>query len=342
MIPDLTTRYLGLDLPHPLIAGAGPLTRSLEDLLALEAGGAAAVVLPSLFEEQIEHEEMDTHRFYEDSGEISPEADSFFPELQTYNTGKEAYLTHLESARQHLRIPVIASLNGHTHGGWVRFASLLEDHGAHAIELNIFYIPTDPDENSQAVEDRYVRIVSEVRAQVAIPLAVKIAPSFTALPYFVRRLREAGADGVVLFNRFLHPDIDLESMEIVPTLELSTPDEIRPSLRWIAILKDRVPVSLAASSGVHDVTDLVKLLLAGADVVQIVAAVLRNGPRCFSVLCDGLRSWMREMDYASVEQMKGSLSQGRLQDPSVFQRANYMRALTSFSSRFLDARSKGT
>lgn len=336
MTVDLSTRYLGLELRNPLIvAAAGPLTGNLDMLGRLEAAGASAVVLPSLFEEQIEHEETELSQLYEYHTESFAESLTYFPELDSCNTGPDRYLRHVEDAKQQLRIPVIGSLNGSSQGGWVRFARLIQDAGADALELNIYFVPTDAHMSAADVEQQYVDLAASVRESVSIPLAVKIGPFFSALPHFARRLIDAGVEGLVLFNRFLEPDIDLETLAVTPDLVLSHRHESRLALRWIALLRDQLTVSLAATGGVHRWDDVAKLLLVGADATQMAAALLRNGPNHLAAVIDRLRDWLEENEYASVEQMKGSMSRGNCPDPSTLERANYMQALISYTDRSL-------
>jgi dihydroorotate dehydrogenase (fumarate) len=330
---DLRTRYLGLELASPLVASASPLTGDLDTLRELEAAGAAAVVLPSLFEEQIQHEELAIHHVLERGAASFGEALSYFPDLDDYATGPELYLEHLREAKRMLGIPVIASLNGITSGGWLRYASLAEEAGADAIELNVYAVETDPDATAAEVEERTLALVRDVKRAVAVPLAVKVGPFYTAFAHMARRLREAGADGLVLFNRFLQPDIDLETLEVRPRMHLSSNDELRVPLRWIAILRGRVDVDLAATSGVQTPEDVVKLLLAGADVAMLASALLREGPGLLVELRVGLQAWLDEREYASVEQMKGSMSQASARDPAGFERAQYMRALVEYAPR---------
>jgi dihydroorotate dehydrogenase (fumarate) len=331
MSVDLRTRYLGLELANPIVASASPLTGSIDSLKRLENAGAAAVVLPSLFEEQIEHDEMAAHRLMLSGTEISPEAQGFFPEVD-YDTGPDKYLELIAAAKKALSVPVIPSLNGHTPGGWTRYAKRFEEAGADAIELNVYFLATDPDDTSAAVETRYVDLVAAVRSQVKVPVAVKVSPYFSAMANMAARLAGAGASGLVLFNRFLQPDIMLEELEVAPHLVLSTSDELRLALRWIAILHGRVDASLAATGGAHTPEDVLKLVLAGADCVLLASSLLRKGPAHVTGLIKGVETWMRERDYESVAQMKGSLSQRACPDPDAFERANYMKALKSYTS----------
>jgi dihydroorotate dehydrogenase (fumarate) len=334
MSVDLRTRYLGLELRNPIVAAASPLTASVDSLRRLEQAGAAAVVLPSLFEEQIEHEEMATHDLMLHGSEVSPEARGFFPELQHYGTGIDKHLRLIEDARKALSVPVIASLNGYTTGGWTHYAKEFESAGAHAIELNVYFLATDPDESSAAVEQRYIDLVGSVCQQVKVPVSVKVAPFFSAFANMSRRLVDTGASGLVLFNRFVQPDIMLEELEVAPHLVLSTSDELRLALRWIAILHGRLDASLAATGGAHTPEDVLKLLLAGSDCVMLASSLLQKGPTHIKGLLEGVTQWMAERDYVSVQQLKGSLSQRSCPDPAAFERSNYMKALKSYSSAF--------
>lgn len=329
--PDLRSRYLGLELSNPVVASASPLSASMDTLRRLEWAGAGAVVMQSLFEEQIVHEQVHLHHLLEEGAYSQPEACAYFPELDDYNTGPHAYLHHLEAARTVLEIPVIASLNGTSPGGWARYARLMEEAGAHAIELNAHLVPTDPAAGGAEVEARYLELVAAVRRATRLPLAVKIGPYFSSLPHMARRLVEAGADGLVLFNRFLEPDIDLETLEVVPTLHLSSPEELRLPLRWIAVLRGQVDCSLAATTGVHGARDALKLLLAGADVTMMASALLRYGPDRLREVREGIEAWLTEREYESVEQLKGSMSQRAVRDPRVYERANYVKALTGYA-----------
>ncbi len=330
MSPDLRTTYLGLELASPLIASASPLTGNLDSLRALEAAGASAVVLPSLFEEQIEHDETMIDAVLERGAQSFGEALTYFPEMDDYNTGPQSYVEHVAAAKAALSIPVIASINGITPGGWVRYAELLQQAGADAIELNVYAVETDPYVSAASVEDRTLRLVSKVRTALTVPLAVKVGPYYTALAHTATRLAEAGVAGLVLFNRFLQPDLDLETMTVKPGLRLSSNDEMRLPLRWIAILRGRVPLSLAATGGIQSSDDVVKLLLAGADTVMLASALLREGPDLLRELTDGLTAWMTEREYDSVEQLKGSMSQESCGDPRAFERAHYVRALVDY------------
>lgn len=331
---DLRTRYLGLELANPVVPSASTLSSRIDTLKRLQDAGAAAVVMQSLFEEQIEHEEIEIHRMLEAGAHSFPEAITYVPELEDYNIGPEAYVRHLEQTKHELEIPVIGSLNGASTGGWVRHAKLISDAGADALELNIYYVAADPNLTSAEVEQRYIDLVAAVRSSVEIPLAVKVGPFFSSMANMARRLVEAGADGLVLFNRFLQPDIDLETLGVDPTLHLSTSEELRLPLRWIAILRGRVDASLAATTGVHTWEDAMKLILAGADVTMMASALFKHGPEHVTAVLDGIRTWLDEHEYVSVEQAKGSVSQAACPDPVAFERSNYMRALVSFTSPY--------
>ena len=332
MSADLRSRYLGLELNNPVVAAASPMTSSIESLKRLEDAGVAAVVLPSLFEEQIEHEEMASHNLMLSGAELSPEARGFFPEMQNYNTGPDNYLKLIGEAKRALAVPVIPSLNGYTPGGWTRIAKQFEQAGADAIELNIYFLATDQENTSAEIEKRYIDLVASVSSMVSIPVAVKVSPYFSAMANMAARLARAGASGLVLFNRFIQPDILLDELEVAPRLVLSNSDELRLALRWIAILRGRVKASLAATGGAHAAEDVLKLLLAGADCVMVASSLLRKGPNHIATLVSGVEKWMTEREYDSVEQLKGSLSQHSCPDPAAFERSNYMKALTSYTS----------
>ena len=334
MTIDLRTSYLGLELANPVVPSASTLSSRIDTLKRLQDAGAAAIVFQSLFEEQIEHEEVEMFRAFHREAEGFAEAQTYLPEMEEYNTGPDEYLRHLEASKRELDIPVIASLNGVSLGGWLRYAELMEQAGADALELNVYFIAADPDESGEQVERRYLDLVAAVRGSVSIPLAVKVGPFFSSVANMARRLVEAGADGLVLFNRFMQPDIDLETLAVDPTLHLSTSEELRLPLRWIGILRGRVNASLAATSGVHTSDDAVKLLLAGADVTMMASALFQNGPEHVSAVIDGIRDWLADHEYLSVEQAKGSVSQSNISDPAAFARSNYMKMLVDFTSPF--------
>jgi len=326
-VTDLSTRYLGMVLRSPLIASAGPLTGDASMWRRLEDAGAAAIVLPSLFEEEIEHESWAADFLAEHGSMHHGEAHGYLPDLATAPAGPDRALDLVEAAKASVDVPVIASLNGTDPGGWVRYARHLANAGADAIELNLYDVVVDPSVTAEQVESRYVELVEEVRAEVRVPLAVKIGPWFTALGNFATRLQQAGADGLVLFNRFYQPDIDLDSMSVVPRLSLSTSSETRLPLHWVANLRGGLTCSLAAASGVHDGADVLKLLLAGADVVTTTSALLLHGPEHLRVMERFVREWMADRDYDSVAQLRGSMSRDHVPDPQVYERANYHRVL---------------
>ena len=330
---NLATNYLGLQLANPIVPSASPMTRHVDSLLRLEAAGAAAVVLPSLFEEQIEHETMAVHAALNFGAELSAEStEGYFPEMDEYNTGAGEYIEKLKAAKESLSIPVIASLNGTTAGGWTLYARVLEESGADALELNIYLIAADPDRSGAEVESEYLHLVESVRKAVSIPLAVKVGPYFSSMAHMARRLSSVGADGLVLFNRFYQPDIDLELLSVEPNLILSRSEEMRLVLRWVALLHGRVDASLAGTTGVHTPEDVMKLILAGADVTMVASALLKHGPELVTGLLNGISSWLEERGYESLDQARGSLSQQSSPDPGAFERANYMRTLIEYTS----------
>ncbi len=335
MSVDLSTKYLGLKLVNPLVVAACPLTESTDNLRRLEAAGVAAAVLPSLFEEQIEHDEKEISRVYEQGAESFAEALSYFPEMDDYRVGPETYLRHIEEAKKAVKIPIIASLNGTSRGGWIRYAKLMQDAGADALELNVYFIAADTEMTGQQVESQYLELVAAVKQSVSIPLAVKVGPYFSSPGYMARRLVESGADGLVLFNRFLQPDINLDTLETAPRLALSTPFESLLPLRWIAILRGRVQASLALTSGIHDADGLIKAILAGADVAMIASVLYKKGFAQVGEILQAMQTWMEEREYESVDQMRGSMSQVNCPDAAAFERGNYMKALTSFTGKFI-------
>jgi dihydroorotate dehydrogenase (fumarate) len=332
MTLDLRTKYLGLTLAHPVVPSASPLTADVDHLVRLAEAGAAAVVLPSLFEEQVEHEAMAIYHGTEwASGTFAEAADGYFPEMNDYNTGPDSYLALIRAAKAELSIPVIASLNGTTRGGWTLYAKVLADEGIDALELNIYLVAADPTISGNEIESRYLGLVESVRRVVDVPLAVKVGPFFSSMAHMAQRLVSAGADGLVIFNRFYQPDIDLDRLEVVPNLVLSTTAELRLVLRWVAILHGRINCSLAATTGVDGPDEAAKLILAGADVVMMASALLRHGPERLRQTVDGLHAWLVEREYESLDQAKGSLSQKSTADPSRYERANYMRTLVSYA-----------
>lgn len=332
---DLTTTYLGLKLKNPLVASASPLSKKVEGVQRLVEAGISAVVMYSLFEEQIVHESQALDHYLTRGSESFAEALTYFPDLERYNVGPESYLELLYRIKKAVSIPVIGSLNGISTGGWINYAKRIEEAGADALELNIYYVPTDPKLTGQELEQTYVQLVRDVRSQISIPLAVKLSPYFSALPNVAAQLADAGANGLVLFNRFYQPDLDIESLEVVPNLVLSTSDELRLPLRWVAILYGRIKADLALSSGVHTARDVVKALMAGANVAMTTSELLAKGiGRATEILTD-LNNWLDEFEYTSVRQMIGSMSHQAVTEPAAFERANYMKALQSFDNRIL-------
>ncbi len=328
---DLTTRYMGLELAHPVMPSPSPLTGDVEHIAALVDAGAPAVVLPSLFEEQIEHDAMAVHYSLELGADGFGEATGgFFPELGDYNTGPEDYLGLIRSAKDEFDIPIIASLNGVSLGGWTRFAEILADQGADGLELNTYRVAADVTESTADVEESYLRLVETVRARIEIPLAIKVGPYFSSMGDMTRRLVDAGADAIVMFNRFYQPDINLEDLSVEPGLHLSTPGEQTLVIRWLAVLFGKVDCDLAATTGIHSGEGAVKAILAGADVAMMASALLKYGPQALTTTRDGLEAWLVDNDYDSVAQARGSISYESVPDPSVFERTGYMRTLNSY------------
>lgn len=332
---DMTTTWLGLTLRSPIVASSSPLTGDLDSLRALDAAGIGAVVLPSLFEEQVTGEALAMHEMFDAAAGAHPEAaGGYLPEFEDYNAGPTGYLRHLDRAKAQLSVPVVASLNGSTRGGWVHYARLIEDAGADAIELNIYRIAADPGTSGRSVESETIDLVASVAAEVRVPVTVKLGPYYSAFAHLAVGLEGAGASGLTLFNRFYQPDIDLETLEVEPNLVLSTSEELRLPLRWIAILHGRVGLSLGATTGVHTWRDVAKLLLAGADVAMMASALLRGGPDVATAVTADLQRWLAEREYDSIAQLKGSVSQRAVADPSAFERANYVKTLTRYANTF--------
>jgi dihydroorotate dehydrogenase (fumarate) len=327
---DLSTTYLGLKLRTPLVPSASPLSDTVDNIKRMEDAGASAVVLYSLFEEQIRYDRYELHWHLTHGTESYPEALTYFPDPAEFQVGPEQYLRHIAQAKAAVGIPIIASLNGSTHSGWTNFAKQIQQAGADALELNIYSIPTDLDQPGSEVEQGYIDILEAVKSEVTIPVAVKVSPFFSNFANMARRLDEAGASGLVLFNRFYQPDIELETLEVAPNILYSTPMAMRVPLRWIAILYERVGLSLAATSGIHRGADALKMLLAGADVTMLCSVLLRHGIPRLREIENEIRAWMEEHEYESVEQLKGSLSQKNCADPSAFERAQYMRAIAGY------------
>lgn len=329
-VGDLTTTYLGMKLRNPIVAAACQANAQVDMAKRLADAGISAIVMPSLFEEQIEFEERQFGGLGEYGAESFAEVGSYFPELDHYNSGPDEYLENMTLIKNSVPVPIIGSLNGVTSGGWTRYAKLVESAGADALELNMYYLAADPDVSGADVEQNYLDLVHEVKSRISIPLAVKIGPYFTSVANFAVELQKAGADGVILFNRFMQPDIDLDRMLIDPQLTLSTSSEVRLPLRWIAILHGRVQASLAATSGVGSAKDVIKLLLAGADVTMITSILMKKGPAVVTEMLQQMESWLEEHGYQSIEQLKGSMSYRNCPNPSSFERTNYMKALTDF------------
>jgi dihydroorotate dehydrogenase (fumarate) len=327
---DLSTTYLGLELNNPLVASAGPFSRRISTVKHMEDAGISAIVMYSLFEEQIIHESRELDYFLNRGTEMFPEALSYLPDIGNYSIGPEVYLENLRRTKEAVSIPVIGSLNGVSTGGWIRYAKLIEQAGADALELNIYYMPTEIDITSAQLEDTYVTLVSDIRQSISIPIAVKLSPYFTALPNFAKRLADAGADGLVLFNRFYQPDFDLQALEVVPHLVLSNSNEMRVPLRWIALLYGQVKADFALTSGIHASEDVLKAMMAGANVAMMTSALLQHGVGRVQGLLSNLRYWMEEYEYESIRQMQGSMSQQSIGQTGAFERANYIRELSSF------------
>ena len=324
---NLSTTYLGLKLRTPLVPSASPLSENLHNIKRMEDAGAAAVVLPSLFEEQLRYETHTLHYHLTQGTESYPESLTYFPEPKEFRFGPDLYLGNIVKAKEAVDLPIIASLNGSTFGGWTTFARQVEQAGADALELNIYSIPTNPELSAEEIETSYLTILTSVRAQLKIPIAVKLSPFFTNFARFAHQLEKQGADGLVLFNRFYQPDIDLETLEVTPSVLLSTPMAMRLPLRWIAILRDQIQASLGATSGIHSGTDALKMLMAGADVTMLCSVLMARGIDYIRTVEREMGEWMEEHDYESVEQLKGSMSQRNCPDPSAFERAQYMRAV---------------
>jgi dihydroorotate dehydrogenase (fumarate) len=332
-MPDLSTNYLGLKLANPLVASASPLSKKVDSVKQLEDAGISAVVMYSLFEEQIMHESNALDYFLSRGTESFPEALTYFPEMESYNIGPDSYVELISKLKKSVSIPVIGSLNGISSGGWVEYARKIEQAGADALELNIYYIPTDTSIDSTELENAQVELVSDIKKHLEIPLSVKLSPYYTALPNFAARLVKAGANGLVLFNRFYQPDIDTETLEVNPGLVLSNSYDLRLPLRWIAILYGSLKADLALTSGVHNEQDVIKAMMAGANVVEIASELIANGASAATKILEGLEAWMNEFEYKSIHQMRGSMSQQAVAEPAAFERANYMKALQTYDHR---------
>ena len=327
---DLSTTYMGMELPNPIVASASPLSREVSTVREMEDAGVAAVVLFSLFEEEIRHEEFALDHYLESGTHSFAEALDYFPEHEKYNVGPDSYLEHIRQLKQAVNIPVIGSLNGMTSGGWIEYARQIEEAGANALELNIYYVPTEPTVSAQEVEDLYLDTLTAVKQTIDIPVAVKLSPFFSSMASMTQRLDQAGADALVLFNRFYQPDIDLEELEVYPHVLLSTPQAMRLPLRWVAILYGKLQADLAGSSGIHTREDVLKMLMVGADVTMMTSALLQNGIAHTQTVLEGIKEWMEEHEYESVKQMQGSMSHRHSADPTAFERANYIKALGTY------------
>jgi len=327
---DLSTTYLGLNLKNPIVASASPLSKKLDRAKKLEDAGISAIVMYSLFEEQIIHESLELDHYLSRGTDSFAEALSYLPDGGMYAISPEKYLIQVAGLKKALSVPIIGSLNGVSKGGWTNYARKIEEAGADALELNLYFIPTDLDMTSNDIEDMQVELVAEVKSAIKIPLAVKISAFVTSIPNFVKRLADAGADGLVLFNRFYQPDFDLDELEIVHSLDLSTSAELRLPLRWISILHGKVETDFALTSGVHSYKDVLKAMMAGAKVAMTASNLLHNGEQVVGQILNDLEAWMREREYKSIQQMQGSMSQKSVKEPAAFERANYMKVLGSF------------
>ncbi|HOJ02131.1 MAG TPA: dihydroorotate dehydrogenase-like protein [Anaerolineaceae bacterium] len=334
MMIDLSTTYLGISLKNPLVASASVISKKLDNIKKLEDAGVSAVVLYSLFEEQITQESLSLNYFLERGTESYAEAITYFPDMQSYNLEPDKYLDLIQKAKQEMDIPIIGSLNGVSQGGWIKYARMIEEAGADALELNIYYLPTSAYIDATLLEKMYAGLVKKIADSIDIPLAVKLNPFFTSLPSFGKDLVEYGAKGLVLFNRFYQPDLDIENMEVVPALDLSTSKDLRLPLRWIAILYSRIKADLALTSGVHNGVDIVKALMAGASVAMSASELIANGIQRARSMLDELITWMQTHEYETTDQMRGSMSQGNVAEPAAFERANYMKALNLFDADF--------
>jgi dihydroorotate dehydrogenase (fumarate) len=328
----LTTTYLGFKLRTPLVPSASPLSENIDNIKRMEDAGASAIVFHSLFEEQLRRDHHELQFYLEQNTAISAEAATYFPEPPAFKVGPDAYAENIARAKAAVNIPIIGSLNGATFGGWLKYAQAIEQAGADALELNIYSIPTDPDLSAEDIEQNYLAILASLKGQLKIPVAVKLSPYFTNLAQFARRLDRAGANALVLFNRFYQPDIELETLEISPNVLLSSPMAMRLPMRWIALLHGRLGANLAATSGIHRATDALKMLMAGADVTMLCSVLLRRGIDHIRVIEREMLQWMEEHEYESVEQLKGSMSQEHCPDAGAFERAQYMRALSTYPS----------
>ena len=332
---DLSTKYMGLKLKNPIVPSASPLSQTVDSVKAMEDAGAAAVVVYSLFEEQITHESGELDHYLNYGTESYAEATSYYPEQEEYNMGPYEYLDHIANLKKATDIPIIGSLNGVSSGGWVKYAKNIEQAGADALELNVYYIPTNVNLTGSEIENMYVDTLKAVKDQIKIPVAIKLSPFFTSMSNMARRLDNAGADALVMFNRFYQPDFNLEKLEVFPNLVLSTNWEMRLPLRWIAILYSNIRASMAATTGIHNCKDVLKVMMAGGDVAMMCSELLMNGVGRMNEILSELKIWMEENEYSSIDMMKGSMSQKAVNEPAAFERANYMKALQSYRTNLI-------
>jgi dihydroorotate dehydrogenase (fumarate) len=329
---NLSTKYLGLKLKNPVVASASPLTRELDNFRKLEDAGASAIVMHSLFEEQINIESNELDRYLSTAEHVSAEAMGMFPEAEDYHLGPEEYLEQIVKAKAAVNVPIIGSLNGISPGGWTRYAKLIQDAGADALELNIYFIPVNPNIDAEQIENEYSYLVKEVKRGLSIPVAMKLSPFFTSMASFANRLDKAGANALVLFNRFYQPDFDLEELDVVPTLQLSRSNELRMRLHWVAILFGKIKADMAVTGGVHTAEDVIKSMMAGARVAMTTSALLQNGIDYMRFILTEIREWMDKHEYESIEQMQGSMSQKSVPHPAAYERANYVKVLSSYAT----------
>ncbi|MBD3184240.1 dihydroorotate dehydrogenase-like protein, partial [Candidatus Poribacteria bacterium] len=322
---DLSATYMGLKLNNPLVVSSSPLCKEIDNIRKMEEAGASAVVLHSLFKEQITLEMKDLNYFLNQGTESYAESLSYFPDIEDLGVGPDGYLDHIRKAKEAVDIPIIGSLNGVSTGGWIEYAKLMEEAGADALELNIYYIPTDLNMSGSKIEEMYVEVLTSVKSNISIPVAAKLSPYFSSLPNMVKQLKEAGANALSMFNRFYQPDLDLNKLEVNPNLTLSTSEELRLRLRWVAILYSRIDIDMAVTGGVHTAEDAIKCVMAGANVAMMTSALLKNGIDHLTKIKDGMVKWMESREYESVKQMQGVLSQKSVAEPAAFERANYMK-----------------
>ncbi len=330
---DLSTTYLGLKLKNPVVASSSPLVEKVETAKQLEEAGAAAVIAPSLFEEQVIRSSQELDFYLAKDRDGFAEAITFYPDVGCYSIGPEAYIERIRALKKALSIPVFGSLNGVSSGGWIDYAKKIEDAGVDALELNLYYLPSDVEFSPTQIEDNYVKLVTDIRNRIKIPIAVKLSPFFTALPNSARRLAQAGANGLVLFNRFYQPEFNLEKLEVVPTLQLSSPAEINLPLHWIAILYGKIKADLALTTGVHSAQEVLKAMMAGANVAMVASVVLKHGPQKIAEILKDMQAWMETYEYKSIAQMRGSMSQKNVAEPAAFERVNYIKVLNSYDMR---------